>query len=576
MKNSAAPMSFAENYPIDLKRLLATRMLIQSNSGGGKSRALRRLLEQTANQVQQLIIDPEGEFSTLREKYDYVLAAPSGADVVASPQTASLLARRLFESGVSAVLDIYELKAHERQDFVRRFLEALVNAPRHLWHPVLIVVDEAHIFCPQVGSSEAAGAMIDIATRGRKRGLCLVAATQRLAKLHKDCAAELLNKLIGRTALDVDVKRASDELGMTPREAMTALRDLDPGFFYGYGPALSRGVEKLRVGAVITTHAEAGEGLMKAPPPASPRLLKQLAQLSDLQKEAEVEARTIDELKALNADLKRKLTMAQKQRPGASEEEIKKHIEKALINMVPRAELMLEKTLTNNVYAQLKKSAGLVAQLAKVLELNTVVIEGAPAPLKMTAEVINTLKYADAAIKKVGITKRKESSFVENDLTGPEQRILDAIAWLESIGVDEPEQPAVAFLAGYSFGGGAYNNPRGRLNSKGLVRYSSGARIALTDEGRGCANFPEAPASNEELQSRVLERLNGPEQRLLRPLLEAYPHAMSNADLAAAAGYAAGAGGFNNPRGRLKTLGLIEYPMPGAVIAKPLLFPLLN
>ena len=54
---------------IDLPRLLETRMLIQANSGGGKSWAIRRLLEQTAGHVQQLVIDPEGEFATLREKH---------------------------------------------------------------------------------------------------------------------------------------------------------------------------------------------------------------------------------------------------------------------------------------------------------------------------------------------------------------------------------------------------------------------------------------------------------------------------------------------------------------------------
>ena len=36
---------------IDLARLLVTRMLILANSGGGKSRALRRLLEATAGLV---------------------------------------------------------------------------------------------------------------------------------------------------------------------------------------------------------------------------------------------------------------------------------------------------------------------------------------------------------------------------------------------------------------------------------------------------------------------------------------------------------------------------------------------
>src|SRR4051812_14148359 len=237
--------TLSAQLPIALPTLLETRLLVQANSGGGKSWALRRLLEQTANSVQQLVIDPEGEFATLREKFDYVIAAPHDGDALATPQTAALLARRLLESGVSAILDIYDLKAHERILFVRRFLEALVNAPKSLWRPVLIALDEAHVYAPQVGSAESLQAVSDIATRGRKRGQCLLAATQRLSKLHKDVAAELGNKMIGRTGLDVDVKRAADELGLTSREATESLRNLAPGEFYIFGPALSRSVERV-------------------------------------------------------------------------------------------------------------------------------------------------------------------------------------------------------------------------------------------------------------------------------------------------------------------------------------------
>jgi hypothetical protein len=55
---------------------------------------------------------------------------------------------------------------------VRLFLEALVNAPKKLWHPALVVVDEAHVFCPETGEAESGDAVIDLATRGRKRGFC--------------------------------------------------------------------------------------------------------------------------------------------------------------------------------------------------------------------------------------------------------------------------------------------------------------------------------------------------------------------------------------------------------------------
>ena len=71
----------------DLDRLIASRLLIQANSGGGKTRTIRRLLEQTHGKVQHLVIDPEGEYQTLRKRFDYVLAAPKGGDTAAHPRT---------------------------------------------------------------------------------------------------------------------------------------------------------------------------------------------------------------------------------------------------------------------------------------------------------------------------------------------------------------------------------------------------------------------------------------------------------------------------------------------------------
>ncbi|HET6372680.1 MAG TPA: hypothetical protein VFG76_05200, partial [Candidatus Polarisedimenticolia bacterium] len=46
--------------------------------GGGKSWCLRRILEQTHGAIQHLVIDPEGEFASLRERFDYVHAAKHG------------------------------------------------------------------------------------------------------------------------------------------------------------------------------------------------------------------------------------------------------------------------------------------------------------------------------------------------------------------------------------------------------------------------------------------------------------------------------------------------------------------
>ena len=58
---------------LDLEELLATRLLVQGNSGSGKSHLLRRLLEQSAPWVQQTIIDPEGDFVSLAERFGHLV-----------------------------------------------------------------------------------------------------------------------------------------------------------------------------------------------------------------------------------------------------------------------------------------------------------------------------------------------------------------------------------------------------------------------------------------------------------------------------------------------------------------------
>lgn len=221
-------VSIGPGVTINLDKLMVSRLLLQATSGAGKSWLLRRLLEQSHGLCQQIVIDPEGEFSTLREKFDYVLAAKQGGDTLADVRTAKLLAERLLELGVSAIIDIYELSPKDRITFVKLFLEAMINAPKNLWHPVMVVLDEAHAFAPEKDDAESAEAVKALCTRGRKRGFCAVLATQRLPTLSKDAAAMCANKLIGRASLDIDMTRSGAELGYSKGDSIV-LRDLDDG-----------------------------------------------------------------------------------------------------------------------------------------------------------------------------------------------------------------------------------------------------------------------------------------------------------------------------------------------------------
>lgn len=252
---------------IDLQELLATRLLVQGNSGSGKSHLLRRLLEQSAPYVQQAIIDPEGDFVTLAEVFGHVVIDASEH----SEAGMRGLGARVRQHRISVVLNLEHLAIEQQMRQAAAFLGGMFDIARDYWFPVLVVVDEAQMFAPAVGGDVnddtrkiSLDAMTNLMCRGRKRGLAGVIATQRLAKLAKNVAAEASNFLMGRTFLDIDMTRAADLLGIERRQA-EVFRDLDRGYFYGLGPAISRRPLRMRIGDVQTNSQTSGTDLMPLP-----------------------------------------------------------------------------------------------------------------------------------------------------------------------------------------------------------------------------------------------------------------------------------------------------------------------
>jgi hypothetical protein len=251
---------------LDLVELLATRLLVQGNSGSGKSHLLRRLLEQSAGLVQQAVIDPEGDYVSLAERYGHIVIEATGDDAELTQIAARVRAHR-----VSVVLSLESLDAEAQMRAAAAFLGGLFEADREQWYPMLVVVDEAQIFAPAAAgevSDEARrlslGAMTNLMCRGRKRGLAGIIATQRLAKLAKNVAAEASNFLMGRTFLDIDMARAADLLGLERRNAET-FRDLPRGHFVALGPALSKRPLTIAIGPTTTESRSVPHGLEPLP-----------------------------------------------------------------------------------------------------------------------------------------------------------------------------------------------------------------------------------------------------------------------------------------------------------------------
>lgn len=252
---------------VNIEELLATRLLVQGNSGSGKSHLLRRLLEESAHLVQQVVIDPEGDFATLADAYNHVVIDASDYN----EKEIATMGTRIREHRASIILNLEALELEAQMTCAAAFLNALFDAPRDHWYPALVVVDEAQMFAPSVSGDvpdavrrASLGAMTNLMCRGRKRGLAGAIATQRLAKLAKNVAAEASNFLMGRTFLDIDMARAADLLGMERRQA-ERIRDLERGCFLGLGPAISRRPISMKIGPTKTSTRMGTHSLLPMP-----------------------------------------------------------------------------------------------------------------------------------------------------------------------------------------------------------------------------------------------------------------------------------------------------------------------
>jgi hypothetical protein len=505
--------------PLDVEKLIESRMLIQANSGGGKSYCVRRICEQTYSFAPQIIFDVEGEFHTLREKYDYILAAPKGGDCVADIKSAALLMRKVLELGVSVIIDIYELGT-QRGLFIKRALEALVNSPRDLWRSLIVVVDEVHKFAPEGEKCESTSAVIDLFTLGRKRGFCGIGATQRISKVHKDLAAECNNKLVGRCVQDIDIVRAAKELGFTSRADAQNLRNLEPGEFWAFGPALTNGVNKIKIGPVKTTHPKSGARAL-APTPPSDRIRKILGQLDNLPREAEEELRTVGELKLkvrqLETELRKKPVVIDK----AEKIQI---VEKQLIKP---ADLKRLESIANRLET---RASMLGVEVTTIKEITNRVTNfhriAARGPI-YEDKPTNGVRPIDLLIAGTAKALReREPKIIDNSKPLPPGEAIVLRAAIQF--ADGLFKKQLTTLAGYKLS--TRNAYIARLRDRGYL-IDEGARIRATAEGIAAMPDAEPLPVGEALRDYWIERLPSGERAVFELLINAYPNSIEKPDI---------------------------------------------
>jgi len=422
-----------------------------------------------------------------------------------------------------------------------------------------VVVDEAHVYCPEKDEAESAGAVKDLATRGRKRGFCAVLATQRLAKLHKDAAAECNNKLIGRTTLDVDLKRASDDLGFRGRDRWPELRALEDGEFFAFGPALTSEVRKVKIGAVLTTHPKAGARLAFAPaPPPTDKIKAMLPKLSDLPAESERKLKTEADLRGEIRSLKAQLAARPSAAPAFPAKAKTKEIHVLKDAQVQRLERQVErlKGKAEDLKGQGDELRRTASEIIATLRATIHVIGAAaarPVPSPRPAP----------AVRPVSIPRHLEDN--GQDLGRGELKILRAVAQQDAAGATREQ---LTVLTGYRRS--TRDTYLQRLSLARLVE-QRGDFIHPTSEGisRLGPDFEPLP-TGDELRAHWMDKLPEGEKKILAVLIEAYPDSVERDVVSDKTEYARSS--RDTYLQRLTSRRLVEPVGRGAVRASEILF----
>jgi len=299
---------------LDLQELITGRTLLCSISRWGKTWTARRIVEQIFGKTGIIIVDVEGEYATLRDKFPLLIV---GKDVPLVPESAEFLADQVLEHALSAIIDGSDpqLDIAAFQEFLARFIDRFIAIETKARKPYLWILEEADELAPETGIARSIclGQIRKLVKKGGKRGLGTLVLTQRPAFVSKFVISQCPNKLIGRTEWPDDLavlrkfaripERYADPESKDPH----ALKNLEKGQFYVAGDFIDKDM-LVKVGAVMTTHLGTTPEII----PPAPRELKDiLAQLTQklpaiiqeklapaVPKVAEIEARIREKFEA--------------------------------------------------------------------------------------------------------------------------------------------------------------------------------------------------------------------------------------------------------------------------------------
>ena len=234
------------NFSVPLEAFSATgeRDAILASSGMGKSYLAGVIAEETLENGGLLcVIDPEGEYFTLAERYPILIVGGEQGMLPISEEALDLYVEMMLEANVSVVFDLSDFIDTEQQQLYAKITDSLFALETKYRKKVRIIVEEAQIYAPQRmagAQSKGAKAKLDpvyvsqkLAKRGRKRAIDTLWATQRPASLSKDILSQCNRFWFGGISAEQDYKAIRpflNEAGISFQQ----IKNLRPGEFFFY------------------------------------------------------------------------------------------------------------------------------------------------------------------------------------------------------------------------------------------------------------------------------------------------------------------------------------------------------
>jgi len=206
--------------PFTRNRLRGASITILGRKGTGKSNTLAVFIEELLERrVPLVIVDPQDEYYTLGQEYDLIVAGRTAHALISlDPLKAGALAEFSLTHNFPVVLSLRKYTVEERFTLLRLYFERLWALEEDLRKPYFVLLEEAHTYLPQVGTTPVFSILADIFLLGRKNGLGTILATQRSQKVHKDTISQSEIYLLHKVSHPKDLEIYEDLVPRTSKE----------------------------------------------------------------------------------------------------------------------------------------------------------------------------------------------------------------------------------------------------------------------------------------------------------------------------------------------------------------------